>query len=806
MRKYSFAFVMAICCIMVTTLNAQINEGGTPPSFITKNLNQIPFVTMPSIDLVRLQAEDAINDLNKSIPYRFGENLYTSLNPSNSGVWDKLSDGSNIWRMGIHCKDAASINLCFDKYKLPQGAKLYIYNEQKSFVIGAFTDYNNQEDGMFATTIIPSSSIIIEYYEPKDAEFKGELNLWRVSHGYRGPYSNEKSFGNSGLCEKNVVCPEATGWEDQIKGECVIIAGGTELCSGTLINNTSNNGTPYILTANHCWDAAQNPSNWVFWFNWKSATCANPSINPPHQDVSGAVLKAKNAASDFCLVQMNSTPPAGYNLYYVGWSRSTTPSTSAYCIHHPSIDIMKFSRSLGLRDTVAYGKTSWKARWAYGQVTEPGSSGSAIYDQNHRLVGQLYGGPSSYSAPAADMWDVFGKFDVSWEGGGSSATRLKDWLDPTNTNVTTLDGYDPNVPTLAVDAQLLSILIPADSYCSGDHLNVQPNVIIKNKGINNLMNANITYWIDGLNPVSQPWSGTLTTGQTIDVTFPDITLTSGNHTFSSKINLAGDLNHSNDSIGKSYSVNGGTSLPFIEGFEGGARPNCWTEEVGPPAWQFITGNGSSNPSNAHTGTKNACLKDITSASNKNKLMLPMIDLTICNNPRITFWHTQSVWGSDQDILTVYYKSSISGTWTPLQQYTSSISTWTLETINLPNASNNYYIAFEGDAKYGYGVCIDDITVTGDHIGIDELTFNSRVNVYPNPNNGNFTIEINSKTPEIISIKVFDLLGTMVYENNNIVNSSNYTNTIDLSFLSNGIYYLKVQGDYKNITKKIIIKK
>jgi len=142
----------------------------------------------------------------------------------------------------------------------------------------------------------------------------------------------------------------------------------------------------------------------------------------------------------------------------------------------------------------------------------------------------------------------------------------------------------------------------------------------------------------------------------------------------------------------------------------------------------------------------------------------------------------------------------------LQQYTSSISTWTLETINLPNASNNYYIAFEGDAKYGYGVCIDDITVTGDHIGIDELTFNSRVNVYPNPNNGNFTIEINSKTPEIISIKVFDLLGTMVYENNNIVNSSNYTNTIDLSFLSNGIYYLKVQGDYKNITKKIIIKK
>jgi lysyl endopeptidase len=800
--KKTHIFLMFLFVAFITlTTKAQINEGGTPLSFNTKNLSEISFITMPSIDLARLQAEDAINDLNKSIPYRFGENLYTQLNPDNSGVWNKLSNG-NIWRLGIKCKDATSMNVCFDKYKLPKGAKLFIYNEEKSFIIGAFTDYNNQTDGMFATTIIPGSSIIIEYFEPFNVEFKGELDLWRVSHGYRGPYANAKGFGESGACERNVVCPEASGWEDQIKGECAIIAGGTELCSGTLINNTSNDGTPYVLTANHCWDAAQNPSNWVFWFNWKSATCTNPTTDPGHQDMSGAVLKAKNAPSDFCLVQLNSTPPSNYNLYYVGWSRSTTPSTSAFCIHHPSVDIMKFSRSLGLRDTVAYGKTSWKARWAWGQVTEPGSSGSAIYDQNHRLVGQLYGGPSSCGAGASDMWDVFGKFDVSWEGGGTSTTRLKDWLDPTNTNVEVLDGY----PILAYDAQLMLILIPADSYCSGEPLNVQPKVTIKNRGINNITTATIEYWIDGLNPVSQTWSGTLTTGQTADVTFPNITLTYGNHTFSSKINFTGDLNSANDSIGKSYTVSGGVSLPFTEGFESGTIPTCWSEEVGPPLWEFITGNGGSNPSTAHGGTKNACLKDNNSAPNINKLMLPALDITVCTNPRVTFWHTQVVWGGDQDILTVYYKTSLAGTWTQLEQYTNSITTWTEETINLPNACSTYYLAFEGNAKYGYGVCIDDITVTGDGIGIDEQVFNSKVNVYPNPNNGNFTVELNSEMPENISIKIVNMLGTTEFEKDNITVNGFYSTILDLNSLSNGIYYLRVQGDKKIITKKIIIKK
>ncbi len=454
MKKVHFIFLLFFCSVFSFSLKAQLNTGGTPPSFNVDNLTELSFITMPSIDIERLNSEDAFNDLDKSIPWRFGENLFTDLNPGNSGVWNVLDDGSKIWRLGIICKGASSINLAFNKYHLPKGAKLFVYNEDKSFIAGAFTDLNNQKDNMFATTLIPGESIIIEYYEPAVTEFKGELNLWRVTHGYRGPYSKDKGFGTSGACQRNVVCPEGIGWENQIKSECMLVTNGNGFCSGTLINNTLNDGTPYVITANHCYS---DPATWVFWFDWKSPDCTpnTPKVRPNHNDCSGATLKAKNSPTDFCLVQLNTAPPDSFGVYYVGWSRSTTPATMGICIHHPDGDITKISPSIALRDTVAYNKISWKATWVNGPCTEAGSSGSPIYDQNHRFVGQLFGGLSACGLPLVNMWDVYGKFDVSWEGGGTPSTRLKDWLDPNNSNITELDGFDPlYVPSLKNNTNL----------------------------------------------------------------------------------------------------------------------------------------------------------------------------------------------------------------------------------------------------------------------------------------------------------------------------------------------------------------
>ncbi|MEI6455299.1 MAG: BACON domain-containing carbohydrate-binding protein [bacterium] len=400
---------------------------------------------MPKVDVERLMAEDVNNDQFKDIPWRFGENIAVNFNPGNSGTWDILPNGDKLWRLGIKSLGAFTINLTFDKYHLPPGATLFVYNETKTHVIGAFTDYNNQEDMIFATTLVIGDAIIIEYFEPASPEFQGEINLNRVTHGYRDAYGYAKSFGESGACNNNVKCPEAAGWENQIKSACMLVTGGSGFCSGSLVNNTSQDGTPYVLTANHCYSS---PGSWVFWFNWESPTCTNPGSSPPYNSMSGATLKARKTDSDFCLVQMNSAPPLSYNVYYSGWNRADVPATSGVGIHHPSGDIKKISYVATPFISSDWNgnppaNSHWQTNWSDG-VTEGGSSGSPIFDQNHRIVGQLHGGPSSCGS--SQLWDFYGKFSMSWDLGTTPDTRLKDWLDPTNTAVIILDGYDPALP------------------------------------------------------------------------------------------------------------------------------------------------------------------------------------------------------------------------------------------------------------------------------------------------------------------------------------------------------------------------
>jgi len=156
-------------------------------------------------------------------------------------------------------------------------------------------------------------------------------------------------------------------------------------------------------------------------------------------------------------------------------------------------------------------------------------------------------------------------------------------------------------------------------------------------------------------------------------------------------------------------------VPFTEGFEnGGAIPANWTQEyvTSTVSWTFQAGGHTSHPAAAHGGSYNALLYYGSTSDHRTKLVTPMIDLggnTL--NAQLTFWHCMQFWSPDQDQLKVYYKTSTGGAWTLLGSYTSAVATWTQQTLALPNPNSSYYIAFEGDAKYGYGVCIDDVQVT-----------------------------------------------------------------------------------------------
>ncbi len=456
--KTAVSATIALAFISVSF--AQVSAGGEPYSFSHNVRGEIQTVTMPEVDVESLLMED--EDAPKDEPFRFGYPNPVNYNLTNSGTWEDLPDGSRLWRLRIVSPGAQSINLIYDRFHLPPGGEFFVYNEDRTTVYGAFTEQNNKPHYEFATTPTPGDVTILEYVHPGGDLSDTEISITSVIHGYRNIFQlMERNFGDSGACNNNVNCPEGDPWQDEKRSVAMILlSSGFRICTGAMVNNVRQDLTPYFLTANHCLGGE---NTWIFMFNYESPSCNNVD-GPTTYTVQGSTLIANNSPSDFALLELQETPPESYNIHYAGWSAVETPPQQPVCIHHPSGDIKKitFDYDVGISDgwTIDDG-SHWRiADWEDG-TTEPGSSGSPLFDSDHRIVGQLHGGQASCSN---NVNDYYGKFSYSWNLGGSPSSRLRDWLDPDNTGTLVLDGID------AVD-----LPSPELSYSAGD-LSVQVNM------------------------------------------------------------------------------------------------------------------------------------------------------------------------------------------------------------------------------------------------------------------------------------------------------------------------------------------
>lgn len=455
-------FTLILLVLAVFILNAQISTNEIPISFEkeirfkrTKTLNRFS-----KLDLKQILIEDSLRDGSYSeLPERFSVPIEVNLTTNNSGDWSTI-DEFNVWQLQINAPDAKAITLVYDKFWLPEGAKLFIYSYDKKHLLGAFTSMNNnkvKEISGFVTGFVKGDDIIVEYYEPKNIKEKGIISISRIGYVYKDlaifNYETLSGFGNSLSCHVNINCPDGNNWQNEKRAVAAIynIYGGA-ICSGALVNNTSNNRTPYLLTANHCLSGSDAEGNnnlwhWVFYWNYESPNCSNGNdFTPPSSQ--GAMLKANNSYTDFALLELNDNLDnvTGYTPYYLGWTRSTTAATSATGIHHPRGDIKKISVDNNpisihgntinwVGGTTSQPNTHWKTIFDIGAI-QGGSSGSPLFDQNHRVIGQLHGGDVTCSP----LTSYYGRFDLSWDYGSSSTRRLKDWLDPIGSNPQTIDG------------------------------------------------------------------------------------------------------------------------------------------------------------------------------------------------------------------------------------------------------------------------------------------------------------------------------------------------------------------------------
>ena len=210
------------------------------------------------------------------------------------------------------------------------------------------------------------------------------------------------------------------------------------------MNNTSEDCTPYFLTADHCLtgglDAVTHPdaAGLVFYWNYERPKCNN-TCTVPTETTAGGTLVANYSPSDFALIELAENPADNFDVYFNGYNATNTAGSEGVGIHHPSGDAKKIATHSMSPITGSWGGTTidhWTLNWdatSNGHsVIEGGSTGSPLYDSNSRVIGQLHGGSSINCSDPANDPGIYGKVSYSWFNIGATIPkqRLHDWLNP----------------------------------------------------------------------------------------------------------------------------------------------------------------------------------------------------------------------------------------------------------------------------------------------------------------------------------------------------------------------------------------
>lgn len=766
------------CIILLSSFSAsaQLSHGGEPVNWQSAWLD-LESVRLPELDMAAIEAEDAERDQYKEFAFRFGIERNTSLTTDNSGVWT-IENGKAVWRLAVHAPAAKAVSFIFDEFEIPKSAQLFVYDKEQTHFIGSFNYTNRQANGMLATSLVYGEDVIVEFSAPEGVDLSGlNLRVGQIVHAYRGISSQVEEikygrgpFGNSGSCNINVNCPLGDDWQVEKRSVAIITSGGSGACTGALVNNTSNDGHPYFLTANHCLGGGV--GNWVFYFNHESSNC-NGSNGPTNQSVSGASIVASNSGSDFALLELNNgnpIPTGNFNppLQWAGWDRSDNENAvdEVTGIHHPGGDIKKICHDEdGAYHANQGGAAVWYIdEWEEG-TTEGGSSGSPLFNQDKRIIGQLYGGAAScFNLGGAD-W--YGRFGVSWDGNNASS-RLRDWLDPSNSGQTTLDGWPEGAVVYSLDATGSGFQGVPEVLCESQF--VEPVFVLRNNGTTTLTSATITYSYNGGSNQTMNWTGSLSEGQTTNVSLSGFNAQFGNNTIQvtvSSPNGQTDENSSNNTQNTSFDLSVGEDVLTLTletdnyGYE-----TYW--EVRGPNNQLIASGGNTEVGPNGGGDETAQAGD-PGAYDDNVTITETIQLD--GDGCYTFL-----------IVDDYADGICCGWQTGSGEYTL-------------RDGNNTIMAqggeFEEEEETEFGM-VGGLSVSEVDLG--------RLSVYPNPTDGTVFVEI-EKIELVRTIEVTDITGRIVL---NVAPSGVNQNRLDLTSLMNGMYNINILSDQGIVSKRVVL--
>ena len=365
---------------------------------------------------------------------------------SRLGEWSVLDSGDRVWRLTVQAEGACGMRVRFTGVSLPAGCELRVFAaEDPSELRGPYTQAGLEGRASFWSGTVFSERVTLECYVPAGVDLATvAFGVDKVTHIYRDP----TRIAKEGSCNNDVTCFPA--WATAANGVAGI--GSYDYsdyiwCTGCLLNDLDDTTwIDYFLTANHCVANQSEADDTEFYWFFQTATCGGgaPDISTVATTYGGAkYLAGKTAASgsDFALLQLRNPSPDGAT--YAGWTTAAPVANEPVaCIHHPDGAYKRIS----FGNNAGWDSDFLSVRFNSG-VTEPGSSGSPLFNASGAIIGQLWGGSSSCENPAG--LDDYGRFDVTyasispWLEGTAPEDDLLDYLcDPQDDGLTTTGSYD----------------------------------------------------------------------------------------------------------------------------------------------------------------------------------------------------------------------------------------------------------------------------------------------------------------------------------------------------------------------------
>ena len=362
-------------------------------------------VNQPGMTLAPLDARSLTLE-----PNQIGVNRPVEVSPNTRAQTFVNPDGSQLIVLIIKSSGASGIGVHFRNFALADGEEVYVYGAgADSIVFGPFTEKGPWGSGEFWSGTVDGDRVVIEFYKEPDENGQG-FEIVEVSHILTELDWRLRSKQPDVLnCEVDASC-----YGDPEKNAVARILfnnNGLHVCTGTLLNDFAQDGTPYFLTANHCVNSqAVAQTVETYWF-YQTTSCNSGVLRSWVHSPPGANLLATQASNDFSLLRLQNNAPGG--VFFSGWTSAAQPAgTGVFGLHHPDGYFPPTIFSYLRRSTGSITNTNdscldlvngYGIGWTSG-TAEPGSSGSGLWNSNGYLVGVLSCGPNpaTCNSPGAE--------------------------------------------------------------------------------------------------------------------------------------------------------------------------------------------------------------------------------------------------------------------------------------------------------------------------------------------------------------------------------------------------------------------